>query len=406
MPNPTPPNLVDVLALTLIPGLGPVLISRALRALGGPAGVLSAPPERLRTVPGVGPERAKLFAQHRAEAERKAAIEAARAADLGVGLVALGMDGYPPLLAQMPDAPPVLYVRGRLEPEGADRYSVAIVGSRDCTPYGREQAARFAGGLAQAGLTVVSGGARGIDSAAHRAALRAGGRTVIVLGSGANVPYPPENAGFFDEAVAAGSAVISELPLDTPPSPETFPTRNRVIAGLSLGVLVIEAAQRSGALITARLAAEDLGREVFALPGRVDSSASAGSLNLLKAGGAHLVTAPADVLEILREPARHHHGGTHADRFLPLAEPEDAREPALFESKPDAQPATGNDLRTASLTDRQRAVLDALVEPRTVDDLCRALNTDPATLRADLTMLELRRCIAREGSRVARRAGG
>ena len=159
---------------------------------------------------------------------------------------------------------------------------------------------------------------------------------------------------------------------------------------------------RSGALITSRLAAEELGREVFALPGRVDSSASAGSLELLKAGGAHLVTAPADVLEILREPARHLHAGTHADRFLPgeTPGPVDAAPPdGLFEAK--SEP--GQDLRTAGLTDRQRALLDALVEPRTVDDLCRSLGAEPAALRADLTILELRRCIAREGSRIARR---
>lgn len=391
MSSPDRRELNDLMTLTMIPGLGPVLIARALGALGSAAGVLSAHPEQLRTIRGFGPERVGLIGTHRDAAARAAAVELARAADLGLTLVSRGDTAYPPLLAEAPDAPPVLYVRGSLHPHGPDRYPVAIVGSRDCTQYGLEQAGRFATALAQAGLTVVSGGARGIDSSAHRAALRAGGRTFAVLGSGVDVPYPPENAEFFAQIAREGGAVISELPLGTVPSPDNFPSRNRIIAALSLGVVVIEAGRRSGALITARLAVEDLGREAFALPGRVDSRMSEGALDLLKAGGAHLVTEPADVLSHLQEPARHLFGGTHADRFLPPVLP-----------KP-AGPTERGDLRTAGLSPSQQAVLAALGAPLTLDELCREVKMDPAALRADLTVLELRKAVGREGSRIARR---
>lgn len=422
----------SVLALTLIPGLGPVLISRALGALGGAEAVLAATPERLRTVPGIGPERAKLFREHRAASVQKAAVELARARDLGATVIALGTPDYPPLLAEAPDPPPIVYVRGRLEPASRDRYGVALVGSRDCTHYGLEQAARFAGGLAQAGLTIVSGGARGVDSSAHRAALNAGGRTIVVLGSGVNVPYPPENADLLAQVERQDAgAIVSELPLDTPPAPENFPARNRIIAGLSLGVVVVEAGKRSGALITARLATEDLGREVFGVPGRVDSRASEGVLELLKGGGAHLVTDPADILAILREPARHHHQGTHAARFVPAHRQDEA---GLFadaggsggekgpggeagsvggaggaRSSPIPSAPGGasrkppeRTLKEVALSPGQRAVLEALDEPRTLDDLCARLAIDPSALRADVTILELRRCIVRQGSRLAR----
>ncbi len=401
MVDPTP-----ILALTLIPGLGPVLISRALAALGSPEGVLAATPERLRTVPGIGPERAKLFREHRSESLQRASVEIARARDLGVSIIALGTPAYPPLLAEAPDPPPILYARGSIEPEGRDRYGVAIVGSRECTPYGLEQSAHFASGLAQAGLTIVSGGARGVDASAHRAALRAGGRTLVVLGSGVNVPYPPENAELFAEIERAGAgAILSELPLGSPPASENFPARNRLIAGLSLGVVVIEAGQRSGALITARLATEDLGREVFGVPGRVDSRASQGVLNLLKSGGAHLVTEPADVLNILREPARHHHQGTHAHRFVP---PHRQDEVGLFAAAPPAtasadQPAGGGrKMKDIGLSPSQHAVLAALAQPLTMDELCEALGTEPSAVRADVTILELRRCVIRQGPRIAK----
>ena len=393
MPNPTDGSR-DLLRLTMTPGLGPVLIARLIEHFGSAADALGASETALREIKGLGAGRARAIAQGLRESGRLADEELALAQRLGVRLIARGEDDFPPLLAQIPDPPPVLYIHGTLDPAGADRYPIAIVGSRRCTVYGHEQASRFAMSLAQAGLTVVSGGACGIDGAAHRAALLAGpqGRTIAVLGCGLAHRYHPDNAEVFQRIESGGGALVSELPLNTPPVSENFPARNRIISGLSLGVLVIEAGRRSGSLITARLAT-DHGREVFALPGRVDSPASEGSLELLKAGGALLVTSPADVLEALESPARHHHRGTHADRF-PAADPAIP----LFDSPPPAVPALP-DLSTEA----QRSILAALGHnPLTLDELARATGMAPGALRSDLTILEIARRIRREGSRVSR----
>jgi len=189
---------------------------------------------------------------------------------------------YPALLLAVPTAPPTLHVWGALV-EG-DTLAVAVVGSRRATPYGLTVAEALAADLAARGVTVVSGLARGIDTAAHRGALRVGGRTIAVLGSGVDVVYPPENARLADEIVASG-ALVSQFARGTPPLPHHFPTRNAVIAGLSLAVVVVEAAERSGSLITARLAAE-LGREVLAMPGRATAPESRGANRLIQDGAA------------------------------------------------------------------------------------------------------------------------
>jgi DNA processing protein len=189
---------------------------------------------------------------------------------------------YPALLLPVPTAPDTLHVRGRLV--DGDALAVAIVGSRRATPYGLDVAETLAAELAARGVTIVSGLARGIDSAAHRGALRVGGRTIAVLGSGVDVVYPPENQRLADEIVGRG-ALISQFTPGTPPLPHNFPTRNGVIAGLSLAVVVVEAAERSGSLITARLAAE-LGREVLAVPGRVTAPESRGANRLIQDGAA------------------------------------------------------------------------------------------------------------------------
>ena len=181
----------------------------------------------------------------------------------GLGVLLPGRADYPRLLSEIPDPPGVLFVRGAIEP--ADAMAVAIVGTRRATHYGKQQAERLAGGLARAGVTVVSGLARGIDAAAHRGALAAGGRTIAVLASGVLNLFPPEHEKLADE-VAAHGAVVSEAAPTMPPLAGMFPQRNRIISGLSLGVIVVEAADRSGALITARHAMEQ-GREVFAVPG-------------------------------------------------------------------------------------------------------------------------------------------
>jgi DNA processing protein len=208
---------------------------------------------------------------------------------------------YPALLREMAGAPYVLYVRGQLPPDSA--LSVAMVGSRQASYYGLTTANKFAMQLSELGFTIVSGMARGIDTEAHKGALKAGGPTVAVLGCGLAHIYPPENTDLFDRITRAG-AVLSEFPMSTPPLPYNFPRRNRIISGLSVGVIIVEAAQRSGALITADFALEQ-GREVFAVPGRIDSMTAQGVHDLIKQG-AKLVTCIEDVLEDLQQKCSAH----------------------------------------------------------------------------------------------------
>jgi len=205
---------------------------------------------------------------------------------------------WPELLKTATPEPLALWVRGAFQ--DADRFSVAVVGSRICTAYGLEQADRFAGWLAEQGFTIISGGARGIDAAAHRSALRHHGRTVVVLAGGVGRAYPPEHASLFDSVVAAGGVLCSEFPTYHPSEAGLFPRRNRIISALSLGTLLIEARVNSGALITGRLAAESHGREVMAVPGRVDSPSSEGCHRAIREGWAALVTNVADVSQQLR----------------------------------------------------------------------------------------------------------
>lgn len=406
------PELHDLLRLTLTPGLGPVLISRLLSAFGSAGEVLRASARDLERVRGIGAGKSPALARGMKESGPLVPPELELAAQIGARLIPRTSPEYPPLLASISDAPPLIYARGEISPSGEDQYPVAIVGSRECTHYGLEQSERFATFLASSGLTVVSGGARGIDTAAHRGALRAGGRTIAVLGCGLAECYPPENRGIYDEIAGSGGsgshgAIVSELPLRTPPDADNFPARNRLISGMSLGVIVIEAGQRSGSLITARLAAEDHGREVMAVPGRVDSAASRGTHDLLKRGGAALVTEPADVLEVLHAPARHAFVGSHADRYADPARPPvgelftregDRNEPT--ETRPNALP------RDHALSDAQRTILAALrSDPLTIDQLSVATGLGPSVLRGEITLLELQRRVVREGSRLSLPSG-
>ena len=408
-----------LLRLTLAPGIGPVLLRRAAQALGSFEAILSASEAALRRVKGIGAERARQLAAAFPGTAHLADDELALADKLGIHLVGCHEPEYPALLREIPDAPPLLYIRGSLDPANLDRFPVAIVGSRSCTHYGLEQGERFAAALAQAGLTIISGGARGIDTASHRAAIRLGGRTVAVLGCGLAECYPPDNRELFDRIADGHGAVLSELPLRTPPHADNFPARNRIISGLALGVLVVEAGRRSGSLITARLATEEHGRDVFALPSRIDSDAALGSLELIKAGGAALVTHPDDILQSLESPARHHHNGTHEARYTSPAandsqaddrNPESDQDPhaqptasTLFTSaSPDRTNRLTESPRDAALTPAQRDILRALTEPKSLDDLSRDTGLGPAALRADITVLEIRRRVKRQGTRIAR----
>ncbi len=253
------------LRLHLSEGVGAILFRRLVDAFGSAADVLAVGPAAWRKVQGIGPKLTKAIA---AVSDELVEDELTEAAARGVTILTESDAAYPSALQHLPDRPPVLYVRGRLEP--ADAVALGVVGARRCTHYGLEQAQRFGELLGKAGFTVVSGAARGIDTAAHRGALIAGGRTLAVMGCGLSHVYPPENAELLDRIVAEDrGAILSELPMKTAVLAGNFPTRNRIVSGLSLGVLVVEAARRSGARITARQAAEQ-GKEVFALPGRVD----------------------------------------------------------------------------------------------------------------------------------------
>ncbi len=379
---PIDPHTCSMLRLCLTPGLGPVRITRAIEVLGSPDAILKASIPTLRRVPGIGPKVAAAIIQGRDETMDRAQKEFEAADRIGARLIAKGTPDYPPLLAEMDDSPAVFSIRGRLAPDELDRFPVGMVGSRSCTLYGLEQAERFAGSLARAGLTVVSGGARGIDTASHRGALNAGGRTIVVQGCGLAHAYPPDNAELFERIIAEDrGAIISELPINTAPKAENFPARNRIISALSLGVLVIEAGRKSGALITARLAAEEHGREVMALPGRVDSDASRGTLELIRDGGAAPVVEPADVVHTLENAARHHFEGTHTARFV------DPLKPVVPEAS-----------IVSNLDQTQQRIIELLTEPRSADDLAAVLGLELPVLRSELTMLELQRRIVRSGS--------
>jgi DNA processing protein len=407
-------ELLNRLKLVLTPGLGPVLAQRAIRTLGSIDALLAANESALRSVKGIGEEKARSISAGLAGSAALADKEAAQAREMGIQLVPLGDPRYPPLLAEIPNPPMVIYVRGQVGTMGAERYGAAIVGSRECSSYGLEQAARFASAFAQAGLNVVSGGARGIDTAAHRAALlnaRVGGRTIAVLGCGLAQTYPPENTRLFAEIVQQDAGcIVSELPLNTPPNAENFPARNRIISGLSLGVVIIEAARRSGALITGRIALEEHNREVFVVPGRVDSPFSQGGLELLKAGGAGIVTHPDDVIAALKAPARHQHAGTHGalygnpalfEKESPV--PESTAEPRSNKPAPSDPGAHPGSLELdQSLTAQQRAVLSALESALTLDEVLARIGGEPASVRADVSLLEIKRRVKRRGSRFER----
>jgi DNA processing protein len=280
------------LALSLVQGVGAILFKRLVTAFGSPRSVFEASPEALQQVEGVGAKTAyhiKAFFKTDILRKQLQLLEKHQ-----VQIVTLADSGYPELLRTIFDPPPVLYIKGTLSER--DRLAVAVVGSRKSSSYGRLTAEKICLDLVSRGVTVVSGLARGIDSFAHRGALKGRGRTIAVLGNGVDYIYPRENRKLYEEIVEKG-AVISEFPLGTPPDRKNFPVRNRIISGMSLGVVVVEASDRSGALITADLALEQ-GREVLAIPGNISSYTSRGTHRLIKQG-AKLVETVEDILEEL-----------------------------------------------------------------------------------------------------------
>lgn len=364
MPHESEPDshILAALRLCLVDGVGPRIRESLLARFGNPATVFAAPHSELLEVDGIGPKIAAAIVA--ACHSRQAEAELARCRELGIDLVLRDDSHYPPALARIHDPPGVLYCRGTLEPR--DELAVAIVGSRRCTVYGRQQAERLAGALARAGVTVISGLARGIDAAAHRGALEAGGRTIAVLGTGLASIYPPEHADLAASVARQGS-VVTEVALDTAPLPGLFPQRNRIISGMSMGVVVIEASRNSGALHTVRHALEQ-GREVFAVPGRIDSLASEGCHDIIR-DGATLVRHADDILQGLG----------------PLAAP--------VHPDGDGSVLTARELL---LDDQERRILNLVpIDPVHVDEILREAGVEPSRTLATLTVLEMRRLVRR-----------
>jgi len=381
-------RLLAWLRLSRVPNIGPILLKRALATFKTPETLLAAHPAALSAIDNFGTTRAQAFQNAMPLDEAQRTLDTARAH--GFEILCPDDPRWPTGLKHIPDPPIILFLRGQLLPQ--DNLALGIVGARECTIYGREQSARFGALLAGAGLTVISGGARGIDTAAHEGALRAKGRTIVVLGCGLLNCYPPENAGLYDRIAAEGSAILSELPLDAPPAKENFPPRNRIITGMSLGILVVEANLKSGSLITARLAVNDYNREVFALPGRIDSPASAGTHHLIKTGAAHLVENVDDILSALgdlTQPLR--------EAAVETAPPTPDPAP-LFAAQPPAaaKPAPAKPAPEATFTSVQHKILSALDgHELLLDDLLERTGLSPSVLMAEITMLQIRGAITR-----------
>ncbi len=285
------------LALNSLTDIGPVVARNLLSAFGSPDNIFNMTTAELRQVEGVGEYRAQKIISFKSWDNVQREIE--KGEKNNVRILTLDNPDYPEGLKQIHGAPVILYVKGDLE--SADKYAIAMVGSRRSTDYGRQVADGMAYKLASSGLTVVSGMAMGIDTASHKGALNAGGRTIAVLGSGIDVPYPASNRGLMS-AIESSGAVISEFPFGTQPNKENFPRRNRIISALSLGVIVIEATLDSGSLITVGYALEQ-GKEVFAVPGQITSMNSKGTNSLIKKG-ARLIDRAEEVIDELSDQLR------------------------------------------------------------------------------------------------------
>ena len=379
--------------LTELPGLTNQTRLALLRHFPTPEDVYYADPEEVLLTEGITREQAKLLEDKDCSNADRILADCQR---LDADILTIQDAGYPNRLRNIFDPPCLLYVRGRL-PAFDDEASIAVVGTRDCTPYGISSAEKLGYGLAAGGAVVVSGLARGVDSAALRGALRAGGTVTAVLGNGLDVVYPPENRYLYEDVAAAG-ALVSEYPPGTSPEARHFPVRNRIMSGLCVATLVVEAPARSGALITAGTALEQ-GRDVFAVPGPIDAPASVGCNRLIR-DGAGLVTDAWDIL------------GEYEPRFPDKLRREGAKEtPAVLgyqarqktEPKP-VPPSVSISRNDYSLTDDQIRLLRALTEePMLVDDLIELTEIPTRRVLSALTVLEIEHLVTQHsGKRYAR----
>jgi DNA processing protein len=350
-----------LVALNLIEGIGPVRVRALLDHFGDAPAVLRASRQQLLQARGLGEETAEAIANWEKTIDLDAELK--RIADFGCRVVAQQDEEYPGLLQQIYDPPPVLYVKGQMLPK--DKNAVALVGSRMTTHYGIEAARKLGYQLAYLGVTVVSGGARGIDSAAHQGALAAKGRTIAVLGTGINLVTPPENAKLFEQ-IAANGAVVTQFPFNRPGDKQSFPIRNRIVAGMTLGTVVVEANLTSGALITANFANE-YGRQVFAVPGRIDSPRSKGCHDLIKKG-AKLCEGAEDIL-------------SEFEYLFPAS------------NKP-LSPAETGVLPALELSENEQKVYDTLSKEEIgIDDAIRKSGLPASAVSVALLSLEMKRLI-------------
>ncbi|HEY6170452.1 MAG TPA: DNA-processing protein DprA, partial [Verrucomicrobiae bacterium] len=348
-------------ALNLIDHVGPVRVRQLLEHFGDAPAILNASRGELLRVRGIGEETAEAIATW--EKNVDLAAELKRITDFGCRIVTQPDEEYPPMLREIYDPPIALYVKGQLTP--ADKNAVAMVGSRQTTHYGIEVARKLGYQLAYTGVTVVSGGARGIDTAAHQGALAGKGRTVAVLGTGINVVFPPENAELF-ERIAASGALVTQFPFNRNGDRQSFAIRNRIIAGMTLGTVVVEANLTSGALITANFATE-YGRQVFAVPGRIDSPRSKGCHDLIKKG-AKLCEGVEDIL-------------SEFEYLFPAS------------NRPPSASETGV-LPAIALNENEQKAYDALSEEESaVDEVIRRSGLPASAVNVALFGLEMKRLI-------------
>jgi DNA processing protein len=357
-------------ALNLLPKIGPVRVRRLLEAFSSPEAILRAPKDRLMRVDGIGEETAKILTSWQDHADPIAELK--EAAERGISVVTQEDEDYPAPLREAYDPPLLLYVWGKIEPR--DRHAISVVGSRRATHYGTQATKKLSYSLAHAGFTIISGLARGIDTAAHEAAIAANGRTIAVLGSGMAKLYPPENLGLAEKIASGFGAVVSEFPLNTSPDKQTFPMRNRIVAAWARAVLVVECPAWSGSLITANLASE-YGKPIFAVPGPIDKPTSAGCNQLIR-DGATLVSDASHILDDLGE--------------LPFARKPSPAEPTA---------------EIPELPEEEAAVYAAVgTDERPVDRIIEKSGLPAHVVTANLMKLEMRRLVrAFPGFRYARR---
>jgi DNA processing protein len=356
------------LGLIRADNVGATTFANLIKHFGSVDRAMGASVSELAKVNGIGFKKAEQIAASRGKFDVQAELELA--AKLGVCIINLDDERYPPALRRIYDPPPVLYIKGDLCRR--DNLAISIVGSRRCSLYGQEQASQLAHFLSSAGFTICSGMARGIDTAAHQGALSAGGRTIAVQGCGLASIYPPENKKLF-KLITESGACISELPLQYEPLSENFPPRNRIIAGLSLGTIVIEAGLRSGALITARMAMEN-NREVMAVPGKIDSPLSKGTHQLIKQG-AKLVESVEDVMEALGYIGEqlHEHASAAARKATEKVET------PLFE------------IKELKLSSQEKTIFESLTkEPLHIEQIISGTDLAAGSVNAGLVSLRLK----------------